>query len=271
MIYIKYVYDHLIIYLVRKKLNKNNRDYDFEPREFNRFPYFQGQPHVPPPRVPYGRRSYGSRHPYRHFPPLMPPIPISREDFKEIKHFFILSIIIDKKEGINGYQLQEQYQIPRGSMIRSLEELEKGEYLEVKETTIEGRDQKIYFISEKGKEYLEQLKEKWANEFAMMSDMAPPEEYAHPFARSPHRKKIIRFIEQCESKEDALDYFRGMRSKLKFSLDRLTSRIQNITQIKEELNSVIKSIEKMDKLDKNELKDLLKNIENKIRKERIHL
>ena len=215
MIYINYIYDQLIICMVIKKLNKKNRDYDFEPREFNRFPYFQGQPQFPPP---------------------MPPIPISREDFKEIKHFFILSIIIDKKEGINGYQLQEKYQIPRGSMIRSLEELEKGEYLNVKEMTIEGRDQKIYFISEKGKEYLEQLKEKWANEFAMMSDMAPPEVYAHPFARRPHRKRIIRFIEQCESKEDALDYFRGMRSKLKFSLDRLNSRIQNITEIKEELN-----------------------------------
>ena len=62
-----------------------------------------------------------------------------------------------------------------------------------------------------------------------------------------------------------------MRSKLKFSLERLNSRIQNITQIKEELNSVIKSIEKMDKLDKKELKDLLKSIDSKIRKERIHL
>jgi hypothetical protein len=62
-----------------------------------------------------------------------------------------------------------------------------------------------------------------------------------------------------------------MRSKLKFSLDRLNSRIKNITQIKEELNFVIESIERMDELDKEELNELLKGIENKIRKERIHL
>lgn len=248
---------------------ENNRNNEFEYKEFKRVPHFHSYPHAPHPRVPHHHPPYETRRPFRRYPPYMSPIRISREDFKEIKHFFILSIIIDKENGINGYQLQEQYKIPRGSMIRSLEELEQAEYLNMKETTIEGRDQKIYFISEKGKQYLEQLKEKWANEFAMMSDMAPPEEYAHPFARRLHRMEIIRFIERCESKEDALDYFRGMRSKLKRSLKRLNSRIKNTTQIKEELDSIIISIEKMDRLDKKMLKELLQDIEKNIRKERL--
>jgi DNA-binding MarR family transcriptional regulator len=245
----------MIIYVVIKMFRENKRNNEFEYKEFK--------------RVPHHHPSYETRRSFRRHPPAMSPIHISREDFKEIKHFFILSIIIDKENGINGYQLQEQYKIPRGSMIRSLEELEQAEYLNVKETTIEGRDQKIYCISEKGKQYLEQLKEKWANEFAMMSDMAPPEEYAHPFARRPHRMEVIRFIERCESKEDALDYFRGMRSKLKRSLKRLNSRIKNTTQIKEELDSIIISLEKMDSLDKNMLKELLQDIKNNIRKERL--
>lgn len=232
--------------------------------ESNDIPEFH-VPHPPHaralPRPPHHR----IRRPHGPFPPPMPPVPISREDFKEIKHFFILSIIIDKEEGINGYQLQERYKIPRGIMIRNLEKLEREGYLNVKETNIEGREQKIYFISENGKQYLEQLKEKWANEFAMMSDMAPPELYNHPFTRRPQRKKIIRFIERCESKEDALDYFRGMRLKLKLSIKRLSSRIEHITEIKEELDSIISNIEKMETLDKEKLKDLVKDVKNNIR------
>jgi DNA-binding MarR family transcriptional regulator len=244
---------------------ENKKNNEFEYKEFKRVPNFQGYPYGPSPRTPPHPSHHKRRNHFRPFPPPMPPIPISREDFKEIKHFFILSIIMDKKEGINGYQLQERYKIPRGSLIRSLDELEKGEYLKVRETTVEGRDQKIYFVSEKGKQYLEQLKERWANEFAMMSDMAPPELYAHPFTRRPHRMKMMHYIERCESKEDALDYFRGMRSRLKGSIKRLNSRIQNITQIKEQLDSIIASIEKMDILDKKKVKELLEDVKKNIR------
>ncbi len=261
----------MIICLVRKLFKKNEKDQEKDSMEFNHLPRFHGYPGNQHPMPPPGYFPYSRRSKYRHHPPPMPPIPISREDFKEIKYFFILSIIIDKVEGINGYQLQEKYKIPRGSMMRSLEELEKGEYLNVKDATIEGREQKIYFISDKGKQYLETLKEKWANEFAMMSDMAPPEEYGHPFVRRPHRMKILRFLERCESREDALDYFRGMRSKLKFSLERLNSRIQNVTQIKEELDSMISSIENMESFDKKAIKELLHNIQEKMSREYIHL
>jgi DNA-binding MarR family transcriptional regulator len=242
--------------------NERNRNPSYEGSDSE--PYFQGEPRGPPPRPPHPP-PHPRRRSIRPPPPPMPPIPISREDFKELKYFFILSILIDKEEGINGYQLQERYKIPRGSMLRSLEELEKGDYLKVIETKVDGRDQKIYLISEKGKEYLEHLKEKWASEFAEMSDMAPPEVYAHPFSRRPHRVRMIRFIEQCDSKEDALDYFRGMRSKLSISIKRLNSRMQNITQIKEKLDSVISSIEKMDVLDKDKVKDLVKDVKVKIR------
>ncbi|TFG18871.1 MAG: hypothetical protein EU533_07340 [Promethearchaeota archaeon] len=239
--------------------DKNNPNEDFE-----RDSYFRELKSGPPHRAPHPP-PHARRRSYRYPPPPMPPIPISRDDFKELKHFFILSIIIEKEEGINGYQLQERYNIPRGSMLRSLEELENGEYLKVMEIKVEGRDQKIYLISEKGKQYLEQLKEKWANEFAKMSDMAPPEVYAHPFTRRPHRKKIMRIIEQCDSKEDALDYFRGMRAKLNLSIKRLNSRIEYTTKIKEELDSVISSIEYMDILDIKKVKDLVKDVNVKIR------
>lgn len=239
---------------------KNNTNEDFE-----RDLYFREHNHGPSPRTPYHPPPHTRRRSFRPPPPPMPPIPVSREDYKELKHFFILSVIIDKEEGINGYQLQERYNIPRGSMLKTLEELEKGEYLNVKETKVEGREQKIYFISETGKQYLEHLKEKWANEFAKMSDMAPPEVYAHPFSRRPHRVRMMRFIEQCESKEDALDYFRGMRSKLNISIKRLNSRLEKTTQIKEKLDSVITSIEKMEDLDKKKVKDLVKDVNVKIR------
>ncbi|MFX1366966.1 MAG: hypothetical protein ACFFCE_20105 [Promethearchaeota archaeon] len=56
---------------------------------------------------------------------LRPPLPIGREAFQEIRDFILLLIISEDPNGITGYQLQEKYNFPRGSLIRTLQDLEE--------------------------------------------------------------------------------------------------------------------------------------------------
>jgi len=83
-------------------------------------PEHHGPPHQPP---------FGGLHPFGSFPPFpkgpfKPPLPIGRESFQEIRDFIVLIIISEYPNGITGYQLQDKYNFPRGTLIRTLQELE---------------------------------------------------------------------------------------------------------------------------------------------------
>ena len=219
-------------------------------------------PHPPPP-------PFGHPLPLRH-PPFGPPLPMTLESFKEIKHFIILMIISDKPKGITGYQLQEKYHFPRGTILKILNELETMGYLEYRETVIKGRAQKFYIISNRGKQYFEELKEKWANHFALMSDMAPPEKFSNPFFRKEPLKRMIRNINKCESKEDALDYFRGIRSNLKFHLTKIEKKRKNLEYSKNNLDEIIRKIEQMKEFDKATIKKMLQEKQKEFHKNSIN-
>jgi len=195
---------------------------------------------------------------------------MTRESFKEIKQFFILIILMGKPEGITGYQLQDKYSFPRGNMLRTLEELIEKKCVKTRKTVIKGRAQKFYIITDKGKHYLEELKEKWANRFARMSDMAPPERYGNPFFKTGPKMQMIQNIDDFKSKEDALDYFRGMRSSLKTFLASLEKRKENIEITKSELDGIIENIEKMKFFNVDEIKELVSEIQKKFRKDSVN-
>lgn len=207
---------------------------------------------------PHGPPLFG-RHPQR-YPLFGPHSPMTRESFKEIKQFIVLMILSDKSEGITAYQLEKQYRFPRGNLLRILDELEEKKCVETKETVIKGRAQKFYTVTDEGTRYLEELKEKWAYHFAIMSEMAPPERYGHPFLWAGPHGCILEVIDEFESKEDALDHFRGMRSHLKSFITRLEKRKEHLETKKSELDGIIEKIEKMEELDLDEIKELVKKI-----------
>ena len=74
------------------------------------------------------------------------------------------------------------------------------------------------------------------------------------------RRTTIFWVENCESKEDALDFFRGMRSSLKLYLTRLGKRIEDMEKIKAEMDGVIKNIESLKDFNIERIKDIIKNI-----------
>jgi DNA-binding PadR family transcriptional regulator len=228
-----------------------NRDLDHF--RFDEIPHRFIRPGPPenngPPIPPqFGEAPFlGPKPPFagHHF---RPPLPIGRESFQEIRDFIVLLIISEYPDGITGYQLQDKYNFPRGTLIRTLQELEDKNYLTSREEIIEGRANKFYFITELGKKFLEELKLRWANLFSIMSEITPSKGL-----------KMILFekIEEFESKEDAIDLFRGLRSWMKTMLQRIENRVQTFKRSKDELDKIIQDIEKMDFLNKDKIKELV--------------
>ena len=204
----------------------------------------QGHPHPPP---------FGGPPGFGTIPPFVgdyskPPLPMGREAFQEIRDYMLLLIISEYPEGITGYQLQDIYKFPRGTLIRALQDLEEKSYLTIREEIIEGRANKFYVITKEGKKYSQELKMKWANIFGMMAEINPPQAM---------RMLLIEKIEGLNDKEDAIDFFRGIRSWMKSMINHIDERVKKFNKSLSNLNELIKVIEQMDSLDKNKIKDLV--------------
>ncbi|UCD00990.1 MAG: PadR family transcriptional regulator [Promethearchaeota archaeon] len=210
----------------------------------------QGPPehHGPPYQPPFGGfPPFGSFRPFSkgHF---KPPLPIGRESFQEIRDFIILLIISEYPDGITGYQLQDKYNFPRGTLIRTLQELEEKKYLESKEEIIEGRANKFYIITDLGRKFLDELKLRWANLFSMMSEISPSKGL---------RLILSEKINEFESKDDAIDFFRGVRSWMKGMLQQIERRIENFKGVKANLDKIIEEIENMESLNKDKVIEMV--------------
>ena len=206
-----------------------------------------GQPFGLPPGVP---PPFGPPFPPPPFP--IPP-PFSREAFQDIKVFIILIIISEHQDGITAYQLQEKFNLPRGTLLRTLAYLEEKGYVKIKQDTIKGRAQKIYTISQLGRDFLEKLKMKWAAQFARMSDMAPPEQFMGEGIKVMLKEQIKVFT----TKDGAEDFFRGIRSWVNSILNRIEHRRKNLLTLKSGLDKVIEKISTMEGLDIYSLKELI--------------
>ncbi|UCE13641.1 MAG: helix-turn-helix transcriptional regulator [Candidatus Heimdallarchaeota archaeon] len=221
---------------------------------------FHGPPPFPPFRFGKHHRPHGLSH-------RGPPFPLTREAFRNLKTFFMLTILADNTDGITGYQIQDKYKIPRSNVIRILGKLEELEYVDTEESVVSGRAQKKYKLTKKGKDFLDELKEKWATEFAFFSELAPPDRYGDPFIRPGLYRKMLADIDEFQSPEDAIDYFSGYRSHIKRRLARLEKRSERLSKTKTELDNIIQEINSWDELNIDELKGLLEKIKEKAKQE----
>lgn len=186
-----------------------------------------------------------------------PPLPMRRKKFRELKHFFILMYAKDTQKGITGYQLQENYNLPRGTAVRILNELEESSYLDTNEEIIDGRAHKFYSLTEKGVKYLETLKEKWATRFAMLSKIIPPERFGSPFLHKTPMKFLIKKIKEFSSKEEVLEFFHGMQFHMQKHKEHLLQRVKFIEMTKQVIDHIIEDIEAMDTFNFEKIKALI--------------
>ena len=196
---------------------------------------------------PPGGKPTGFHHPMEPRGMYRPLMSMSKESFKEMRTYFVLKILTDNLDGITGYQLQEDYHFPRTNVLRLLDDLVEQKYVKTKTDTVDGRANKLYIITDKGMDYMNELKEKWAERFTMMSDTTMP------FFSKGERFMLKKSIDKFTSTEDAVDYFRGIRSRVKSKQTVLQDRLDVYNKLKDKLDELIDDLEKSDKLDKEAL------------------
>ena len=74
---------------------------------------------------------------------------------------------------------------------------------------------------------------------------------------------LLEKIKDFEDRDDAIDFFRGLRSWTNDMLKRVEKKIENIKDTKADLDRIINEIENMDSLDKDEI---IKMVEELIQK-----
>ncbi|MFX1477439.1 MAG: hypothetical protein ACFFCI_04855 [Promethearchaeota archaeon] len=214
--------------------------------------------HKSPSPPPYGGLPPFGHIP--HFPGVHPraPIPMGKESFQEIRDYMLLLIISEHSEGITGYQLQEKYHFPRGTLVRSLQDLEEKGYLQTKEEIIDGRPNKFYLITIEGKKVLEELKLKWATIFGRLAEINP---------ENGMKYMLYSKIEEFETLEDAHDFFSSFRFWSKGMLKNIEKRIEKFKIGTARIDEIIKEIEKMETLNKEKLREMIKETARRIGKE----
>jgi DNA-binding PadR family transcriptional regulator len=223
-----------------------NRFMDQNPPEHNRYPS------PPPPKIP---------PPFGNVPPFpvgnsRQPVPIGRESFQEIRDYMLLLIILEHSEGITGYQLQEKYHLPRGTLVRTLQDLEEKGYLHAKEEIIDGRPNKFYFITIKGRKFLEDLKLKWATIFGTLAEINPEKGMEHILKRK---------IKEFESIDHARDFFISLRDWQKDMLSIIEKRNEKFKTATDRLDIIISEIDKMETLNRKKIREMVDETAKRIK------
>ncbi|MFX0026274.1 MAG: PadR family transcriptional regulator [Candidatus Hermodarchaeota archaeon] len=250
--------------MFRRKFEDIN---NFQANRYPGLPTYQGNPDpnetLPPhePRSPFGSPPFF--RPPSHF---KPPFPMTLEGFKEMKYIMILMILSDNPEGITGYQLQERFNMPRGNLLRTLDDLVELKYVKTSESVIKGRAQKFFIITEEGKKYLGDLKKKWIERVSQMPEFAAPVMQVNFFIKKGLEMILSHQLDLLETKEDGLDLFRGLRSKLKMFMSKMAEVLKYLKITKTELDSIIQKIEEMDVLNIEEIKEMIKEFKKKLEK-----
>ncbi|MFW9781514.1 MAG: PadR family transcriptional regulator [Candidatus Heimdallarchaeota archaeon] len=218
----------------------------------NNFNRFKGQ------NPPEKHRS-SSQPPFRGPPPFgqLPPypvgyartpIPIDRESFQEIRDYMLLLIISEHTEGVTGYKLQEKYHLPRGTLVRTLQDLEEKGYLKANEEIIDGRSNKFYLITLEGKKFLEDLKLKWANIFGTLAEINPVKGMEHMLKRK---------IKEFETIEDAMIFFKSLRDWQREMLEIIEKRTEKFKTATDCLDVIINEIDTMETLNRRKIREMV--------------
>ncbi|NHJ83945.1 MAG: PadR family transcriptional regulator [Asgard group archaeon] len=199
--------------------------------------------------------------PFWRFDHFRPALPFGPHMVKELSQLVFLWTISEEPEGITGYDLQKNYGTKQTNVYRTLKEMEDEELIIAEETISKGRAQKLYKITEKGKEYLTALRQNWTNKIAFLTDIVPLEQEAPPYAfRRHHPPPMIEKIYSFESKEEAINYLTYIKSHYQVRKDRVAKRIERIKKTIESIDVAIDEITKLDAYDPKKAEEIVEDI-----------
>jgi DNA-binding PadR family transcriptional regulator len=194
------------------------------------------------------------KHHSRPFPPFRPHLPFGPKLVKEMSRLVFLWTISEEPEGITGYELQKNYKAKQTTVYRTLKGMEERELLISEETIVKGRAQRLYKITDKGKEYLVELREKWTTRIAFLTDIAPFSKHPPPIFR--RRSRIHDYLKKVETKEDMLEFLVGYKNYITRRRTQLENRLKHYDSNLERLDEIFKKVsdkETFDKEDKERL------------------
>ncbi|NHJ33590.1 MAG: PadR family transcriptional regulator, partial [Asgard group archaeon] len=144
------------------------------------------------------------RPPHKQFPPFRPHLPFGPKLVKEMSRLVFLWTISEEPEGITGYELQKNYKAKQTTVYRTLKGMEERDLLTSEETIVSGRAQRLYKITDKGRDYLAELREKWTTRIAFLTDIAPISKHPPPFFR--RKSRVHDYLKKIETKEEMLEF-----------------------------------------------------------------
>lgn len=193
-----------------------------------------------------------------HFPP--PPMPFGPGMIKEMSQLVFLWTISEEKEGITGYDLQKDYDAKQTNVYRTLKEMEDLELLLSEETIEGGRAQKLYKITEKGKEHLKNLREKWTIRIAFLTDIIPPENFDGPMPSHRYHHRAFRYIDDISSKEEALTFLDDLKKRSEYRKKQLEARTERINEYMNQIDLTINELQKIENNEKETLQSILRGL-----------
>ena len=196
------------------------------------------------------------KHPHRPFPPFRPHMPFGPKLVKEMSRLVFLWTISEESEGITGYELQKNYNAKQTTVYRVLKDMEEKELLVSEEMIVKGRAQRLYKITEKGKEYLIELREKWTTRITFLTEIAPVGMRPPPIFR--RRSRIHDYLKKVETKEEMLEFLEGYKEHINRRKNQLENRLKNYDNNLDKLDEIIKKVSEKDTFDQEDKEQLVK-------------
>lgn len=170
-------------------------------------------------------------------------------NYKKLQDLMMLWLVSETSpDGITGYEIQDSFNTPQTTAYRLLNRLATKELAIVDETKVDGRIQKRYKITSKGRKRLEELKQHAMGRISVLFDVISDAESGSllhiPFTGINTRLNILKHqLDVADSKEKALNVLRDLIKHME-GQERLLQEIkENIGAHRERVKALIEKIE----------------------------
>ena len=199
------------------------------------------------------------QNPYQH-PRFRPPMPFGPGMVKEMSQLVFLWTIAEETEGITGYDLQKNYKVKQTNVYRTLKDMEDKGFILSEETIVNGRAQKLYHITESGKEQLRLLREDWTSQIAFLADITPPPRGHLIRIRPSRRPSLIEQLKKFETKEEVLKFLSDLEKHYEGRKAQLQQRMLNLNTTIKTISDISKKVEKIEEYSIDEVEKIIQEM-----------
>lgn len=199
------------------------------------------------------------RSPYEHHQ-FRPAMPFGPGMVKEMSQLVFLWTISEETEGITGYDLQKNYKVKQTNVYRTLKGMEEKGLITSEEAIVKGRAQKLYKITEQGREKLRELRENWTNQIAFLSDIVPPPRGSLIRIRHSKRPSLIEQLKKFKTKEEAKKFLHDLEKHYERRKEQLQQRMINLNSTLKSITEITTKVEKMDGYSTEEIEKIIQEM-----------